>query len=83
MESEGTVEIWQGECLESTSNFGVYHSLGQIPSKVSPLPLLSLSLHNYIWNTYAGMYLCISPEADAGYLPQLFLLNLELTLLLG
>ena len=27
MESEGPVEVWQSECLESTLNFGVYHSL--------------------------------------------------------
>lgn len=35
MASEGPVEVWQGECLESTLNFGVYHSLVQIASKVS------------------------------------------------
>lgn len=68
MESEGPVEVWQGECLDTTLNFGVYLSLVQSATKVSLSVCLRVaSVVSVCTNAYAGMRSCGS-ETGAGRL---------------
>lgn len=63
MASEGPVEVWRGECLESTLNFGVYHSLVQIASKVSLSVAFVVSVSAQVhMNAYTGTYSCMKPR---------------------
>lgn len=63
MESESPVEVCQGECLESTLNFGVYHSLVQIASKVtlSVASVVSVSAQVHM-DAYTDMDSCMEPR---------------------